>query len=124
MAKNIALKIYIPEKIILDEKVYRVVLPCGGKTLTVIEDRAPTLMPLDVGLIKILGDENQVTDEYFVSGGAADIKENTCTILAEAVFKRAEIDLAKARELCTEFRNPFYEWLVKFFEDEEKFKKH
>lgn len=112
MALDIALKIYIPEKIALDEKVYRVVLPSDGKTLTVIKGRAPTLMVVDMGVVQILDENDRIVDEYYVSGGAADIKEDTCSVLTEAVINRKDVDLAKAQELYDEFANPFYKWLV------------
>lgn len=112
MALDIALKIYIPEKLALDKKVHRVVLPSGGKTLTVIKGRAPTLMVVDMGLVQILDEQDKTIEEYYVSGGAADIKDDSCAILTEAVIKSTEIDLAKAQLLYDEFANPFYKWLI------------
>lgn len=118
MALDIALKIYIPEKLIFDKKVYRAVLPYEGNTLTVIKGRAPTLLPLEMGAVKILDESNKTVEEYFISGGAADIKEDSCVILTEAVFAKNELDLEKARALNDEFPNPFYQWLVGVFEKE------
>ena len=116
MAQDIELKIYIPEKCMVDTRVYRVVLPTDGKTLTVIKDRAPTLLALDMGIIKILDENDNVTDEYFVADGSVDIKDNMCTILTESVFNRKDLSLEKARGLYDEFHNFFYEWLVHYFE--------
>lgn len=116
MTAKIDLIIRMPEKITLDEKVYRVVLPYDDKRLTVIEDRAPTLMALDFGVLQILNEKNEVKSEWFIAGGIADIKENTCVILTEAVCNKNEIDLDKARELYQNFANPFFEWIVKYFE--------
>lgn len=117
MAQDIELKIYMPEKLVVDERIYRVVLPFAGKTLTVIKDRAPTLFALDMGIIKILDEQDNVIDEYFVADGSVDIKDNTCTILTESAIHRQELNLEKARELYAEFNNFFYEWLVKYFEN-------
>jgi len=119
MALDITLKIYMPEKKILEKKVYRIVLPVDGKTLTVVKDRAPTILFLDTGIVQILDEEDKVTEEYFVANGAVDINNDTCTILTEAVINRQELNLEKARALYDEFHNFFYEWLVKFFEKEE-----
>ena len=120
MANNIKLIIYMPEKRVLEKQVYRVVLPCNDKTLTVIEDRAPTLLPLNMGIIKILDEDNHVTEEYFIADGAVDIKENTCTILTESALNRRDVTLDYAHELYDEFPNPFYQWLVEFMEKETK----
>ena len=122
MAYDIALKIYMPERVVLDKPVYRVVLPNNEMPLTVIEGRAPTLMAMDMGVIKILDDNNQTIEEYLIAGGSADIKEDTCEILTEAAFNKAELTLEQVREMNAEFPNPFYRWLVKEFEKEANIK--
>ena len=116
----ISLKIYMPERLVIEKSVHRVVLPNEGKTLTVIPERAPTLATLDMGIIQILDEANQITEEFFISGGVADIKEDTCTVLTESAFGRKDLDFEKAQTLYDEFNNPFYKWLVEWFEHETK----
>ena len=118
MTANIDLKIYMPEKLVLCQKVYRVVLPADDMPLTVIQGRAPTLMALDMGAVKILDERGEATEEWLISGGSADIREDACTILTEAAFAKKELSLEKARALNEEFANPFYEWLISYFEKE------
>lgn len=120
MAKDIELKIYMPEKIVLDKKVYRVVLPYNDKTITVLKDRAPTLISLDMGIIQILDEAYNVVDEWFVADGMADIKNDTCIILTEACFDKKELNYQKVKELNKEQPNPFYRWLEEIFEKEER----
>ena len=86
--------------------------------LTVIQGRAPTLMALDMGAVKILDERGEATEEWLISGGSADIREDACTILTEAAFAKKELSLEKARALNEEFANPFYEWLISYFEKE------
>ena len=38
--------------------------------------------------------------------------------LTEAAFAKKELSLEKARALNEEFANPFYEWLISYFEKE------
>lgn len=120
MAKNITLTVFIPEKRVLEKQVYRVVLPCNGKTLTVIEGRAPTLLSLDMGIIEILDESFNICEEYYVANGAVDIHDNTCTILTESIFNKEELTLAKAQELYEEFHNPFYEWLINYLSQKKR----
>lgn len=120
MALDIELKIYLPEKLALEQKVHRVVLPTEGKTLTVIKDRAPTLVTLDMGIVQVLGEDDKPEEIFYISGGAADIKEDTCIVLTESVFNRKDLSLEKAKALHEEFNNPFYSWLIEMFEREEK----
>lgn len=116
MAKNITLTIYMPERRVLEKQIYRVVLPCNGSTLTVIDERAPTLLSLDMGVIKILDEDMNITEEYYVSGGAVDVHDNSCTILTEGFYNSRELSLDKARELLTENQTPFIEWIVNYLQ--------
>jgi F0F1-type ATP synthase epsilon subunit len=123
MAKDIELKIYMPEKKVFDKKVFRAVLPYDNKTITVLKDRAPTLLSLDMGIIQILDETYNTTEEWFIADGMADIKNNTCTILTESCFDKNELSLEKAKELNENFSNPFYKWLIEFYEKQEALKK-
>ena len=116
MSANINLKIYMPEKLVLDKDVYRVVLPYHKTTLTAISDRAPTLMTLEMGVVQILDTNDKVVDEWLIAGGAADIKNDVCTILTEAAFDKKELSLEKAIEMNNEFANPYFEWMIQYFE--------
>lgn len=120
MAKNITLTVFMPERRVLEKQVYRIVLPCNGKTLTIIDERAPTLLALDMGLMKILDEDNNTCEEYYVADGAVDIHDNSCTILTESVFNKNDLTLEKVQELYDEFHNPFYEWLLGIFTKEKK----
>ena len=122
MAKDIELKIYMPEKLVLSDKVYRAVLPFDNKTITVLKGRAPTLIVLERGVIQILNEENNAIDEWLVSEGCADIKQDTCTILTEACFNKKELNYQKAQELNKDFPNPFYQWIEELFEKQERYK--
>lgn len=118
MALDIQLKIYMPEKLVLDTKVYRVVLPAKNMPLTVIKGRAPTLMALSMGVLQILDVSNHVADEWFISVGSADIKEDTCTILTESAFNKKDLNLELVKQMYEDFKNPYYKWLLDYFEKE------
>ncbi len=113
----------MPEKIVLNKDVYRVVLFFFLKTLTVIEKRAPTLLPLDMGVMQILDANNNVAEEFFVADGAVDIKNDTCTILTECALDQADMSLEKAQELNNEFHNYFFDWVLQYYQEMEKYKK-
>lgn len=116
MAKDIALKIYMPGKVVLDDNVYRVVLPCtGGNTLTIIDRRAPSIVALDMGAVQILDENNSSVREFYISGGMADVKNNVCEILTEAAFDKSDLNKEIVEEMNREFPNPFYKWLVDKF---------
>lgn len=117
MAGDITFKIYIPSKLIADKNVYRAVVPYGGKNLTVMKGRSPVLLALDMGVISILDEELQVIDEYLIANGAADITEDSCTILTEGAYDVKELTLEKAREMQIEHHSPYFDWMVRYLEE-------
>lgn len=112
MALDIELKIYMPEKLVLSERVHRVVLPTGGKTLTVLKDRAPTLVSLDMGSLVILDEDDKPVAEWYVSGGVANVVGDSCTVLSEAAYNKSELSYEIVKAMNEEFANPFFEWLL------------
>ena len=123
MAKEITFRIYIPSKVIADKKIYRAVLPYGGKNLTVMEGRSPVLLALDMGVISVLNEENQVIEEYLIANGAADITEDSCTILTEGAFNTNDLTLDKIHEMQIGTVNPYYDWMAHYLEEKEKLRK-
>ncbi len=118
MVADIELKIYMPEKLVLTTKAYRIFLPSDNKPLTIIKGRAPTLMALDMGAVKLLNESNGVEEEWLISGGVADIHDDTCTILTELALARKDVTVEKAEALYADFPNPFYKWLCDYLKME------
>ena len=99
MAENLTLKIYTPEKTAFNRKVYRVVLPYGTTNLTVIEDRAPTSLVINAGVMQILDESDRVKDWYFIDSGVADIADNICQISTRHLLEHSQITADRALEL-------------------------
>ncbi|MBO6282092.1 MAG: hypothetical protein J6N49_06150 [Alphaproteobacteria bacterium] len=102
MARNIKLEIYTPEKTALNKNIYRVVLPYGNTNLTIIEDRAPTSLVLHAGPLKILSENNQIEDLYFIDGGVVDVAQNVCKISVCHIIHRRDISIEQAKGLAVE----------------------
>ena len=99
MTENITLQIWTPERTAFNQKVYRVVLPTGKTTLTVIEDRAPTSMMIYAGVMQILNPDDSIKDWYFIDKGVADIAQNVCRISTAHLLHHSQITIDKALEL-------------------------
>ena len=119
MAGDISFKILIPSKVIADKKIYRAVVPYDGKNLTVMQGRSPVLLSLDMGVIQILDEKLNVTEEYLIANGAADITEDSCTILTEGAYNTQEITLEKVREHLSESPDPYFEWMERYLMEKE-----
>lgn len=91
MEKNVRLKIFLPDKIYTEQDVYRVVIPGRNGDLTVLPERAPTIITLANGYIRVLDEQDNVTDKYFIVGGFANIADDVCIISSEAVVPEEHI---------------------------------
>src|SRR5437016_2158933 len=85
-----------PEQQVLDESIVQAIIPGDDGLLGVLTDRAPLLMKLGMGPLRIDRTNGQST-LYFVSGGVAQMKDNKLTILTNEATPAAEIDLDSAR---------------------------
>ena len=48
-------------------------------------------MTLTSGYVRVLDAQDKVIDKYFITGGLADISNNTCTVSSEAVIPEEDI---------------------------------
>ncbi len=119
MVKTIGLKIYTPEKLAFDKKVYRAVLPDGRLNLTVIEDRAPTSLILEAGILQILDESDNVVERFFIDTGVVDIAENECTISTLHFIKVGTISIEKAENMLIEEDQAvdFYQMIISYIKN-------
>jgi len=73
MEKHVRLKIFTPDKVYKEQDVRRVVVPGADGDLTVLPERAPTVMVLTNGYVRVLDEHDGITDKYFIRGGIANI---------------------------------------------------
>lgn len=98
MEKGIIFRISRPYKVYRTAKVDKVVVPGVNGDLTVLRDRAPSLVLLRNGLLQVLDTANKPVERYFIKGGIADIARNRCAVSTEKVVSYENIDIAKATE--------------------------
>lgn len=117
MDENLTLKIFTPQKNVLNRKVYRVVLPYGKVNLTLIKDRAPTSLILQAGAVQILDKNDQVQEVYFIDGGVADIADNVCNLSVTKFLSGKDInrDFAEAESAKDTEEGCFYKAIADYF---------
>jgi F-type H+-transporting ATPase subunit epsilon len=88
--------IVTPEQQVLDESVSQVIVPAHDGQLGILTDRAPLLVKLGLGPLRIdgAGGNNRL---LFVEGGIAQMKDNRLTILTNEAIPAGEIDAESAR---------------------------
>ena len=88
--------IVTPEQQVLDESLTQAILPAHDGLIGVLTDRAPLLVKLGQGPLRVdvAGGPAQ---HFYVEGGVAQMKDNRLTILTNEATPASEIDAEAAR---------------------------
>ncbi|MCT6870422.1 MAG: F0F1 ATP synthase subunit epsilon [Bartonella sp.] len=82
MAGTFLFELVSPEKLLLSEQVYEVILPGSEGYITVLPNHSPLMTAVIPGVIKVKVDNGEMS--FVVYGGFADITPERCSLLAEA----------------------------------------
>jgi F-type H+-transporting ATPase subunit epsilon len=98
--------IVTPEQQALDATVEQAILPAHDGLLGILTDRAPLLVKLGVGPLRV--DTAGGTIHFLVDGGVAQMKDNKLTVLTTSATPASEIkaDTARAEYAEAEARKP------------------
>ncbi len=113
MSEKVKFVLSKPEKVVRRGEYWGIVLPTVRDNLTVINGRAPSLVYLNPGVIKLMDSPDNVCEKIYVSEGIAEIANNQCNVSSEYILLKKEISLAEAQErlnICTdEKEQKFYQ---------------
>jgi len=85
-----------PEHQVLDEPITQAIVPGHDGKVGILTDRAPLLLKLGLGEMR-LDLPNGQKRFYYVEGGVAQMKGNRLTILTQEATPAANIDVESAR---------------------------
>ena len=92
----LTLRVITPERIVLDTAVDSVRIPGVDGSIGILPRHAAMVAALDAGLLHYRqGGRDEV---MFVSGGFAEVRDDTVRVVTEAGERPAEIDEERARE--------------------------
>lgn len=94
--KSFHCAVVTPEKAVLETEATFVAMPAHDGEMGILHDRAPLLVRLDSGLLRVQHEEGETA--LFVDGGFAEMVDNRLTVLTEAAMPPEEIDRAAAEE--------------------------
>jgi F-type H+-transporting ATPase subunit epsilon len=88
--------IVTPEQQVLDESAAQVILPAHDGLVGILTDRAPLLVKLGQGPLRV-DLANGQSQHFYVEGGVAQVKDNRLTVLTNEATPASEIDAEAAR---------------------------
>ena len=90
-----------PEQQVLDEQVTQAIVPAHDGQVGILTDRAPLLVKLGVGELRLDLAGGQ-TRTFLIDGGVAQMKDNRLTIITDDAIPAAEINAEEARAAVAE----------------------
>jgi F-type H+-transporting ATPase subunit epsilon len=85
-----------PEQQVLDESIVQAIVPGHDGKVGVLTDRAPLLLKLGLGEMRIdLANGQKKT--FYIEGGVAQVKDNKLTILTQEATPATSINAESAR---------------------------
>ena len=103
MSQAFKLSVVAPDRTVFEDNVESVIVPGLNGYLGVMANHESMLLALRPGLIEYQ-DTNRQRSFVTVSGGFADISENSVIILAQDALQAHEIDVAGAEKALEEAR--------------------
>jgi len=94
MAEDLTLRVITPDHIVLDTPASSVKVPGVDGLMGILPRHAQMITALDVGLLTYTHDGKEHT--IFVSGGFAEVRQNTVRVVSEAGEEPDEIDADRA----------------------------
>ena len=91
-----------PERQVMDESVSQVILPAHDGLIGILTDRAPLLLKLGVGEMRVSASGGGKERVYLVDGGVAQMKDNNLTVLTQHATPAAELDSETAQAALAE----------------------
>ncbi|PZC47613.1 MAG: F-type H+-transporting ATPase subunit epsilon [Chloroflexi bacterium] len=96
MAK-LTLEIITGEQLLLrEEEIDEVVAPGSVGELGILPQHAPLVTSLQAGSLRVKRSGGE--DDFFISGGFLEVRENEVKVLADSAERGTEIDLERAEE--------------------------
>lgn len=96
MATSFQCTLVTPERQLVDQLVTYASIPAWDGLLGIEPQRAPLMVKLGAGALRLDGESGQ-SDVYFVAGGFAQMKDNRLSLVADAAIPADQIDKAAAR---------------------------
>src|SRR5215831_9877972 len=98
MAGTLTLRVITPDRIALDRSVASARIPGLDGSIGVLPRHAPMIAALDAGLLHYRAQAGGQEEVLFISGGFAEVRDDTLRLVTEAGEKPEEIDEERARE--------------------------
>ena len=92
MESTISFDLVSPEQLVFNDKAGMIIVPGKEGDMGVLPGHSKFLSSLRPGRVMVYGEDKQLLQSFFVSGGFVEINPEKCIVLAEEVFEMDALD--------------------------------
>ena len=104
MAK-ISFDLVSPENLIFNDEVGMIIVPGKEGDIGVLPGHSKLLSSLRPGRVMVYGEDKQLLQSFFVSGGFVEVNPEKCILLAEEVEEMSALDKNAIEQQVRELEN-------------------
>ena len=92
MESTISFDLASPEQLVFNDKAGMIIVPGKEGDIGVLPSHSKLLSSLRPGRVMVYGEDKQLLQSFFVSGGFVETNPEKCIVLAEEVFEMGALD--------------------------------
>ena len=105
MESTISFDLVSPEQLVFNDKAGMIIVPGKEGDMGVLPGHSKLLSSLRPGRVMVYGEDKQLLQSFFVSGGFVEINPEKCIVLAEEVFEMAALDKSAIEQQMQDLEN-------------------
>ena len=105
MANTISFDLVSPEQLVFNNNVGMIIIPGKEGDIGVLPGHSKLLSSLRSGRVMVYGEDKQLLQSFFVSGGFVEINPEKCIVLADEVFEMNKLDKSTIEKQMQELQN-------------------
>ena len=105
MESTISFDLVSPEKLVFNDKVGMIIVSCKEGDIGVLPGHSKLLSSLRPGRVMVYGEDKQLLQSFFVSGGFVEVNPEKCIVLAEEVEEMSALDKNAIEQQVRELEN-------------------
>ena len=105
MESMISFDLTSPEQLVFNDKAGMIIVPGKEGDMGLLPGHSKLLSSLRPGRVMVYGEDKQLLQSFFVSGGFVEINPEKCIVLAEEVFEMAALDKSAIERQMQDLEN-------------------
>jgi len=105
MESTISFDLVSPEQLVFNDKAGMIIVPGRDGDIGVLPGHSKLLSSLRPGRVMVYGEEKQLLNSFFVSGGFVEINPEKCIVLAEEIYEMNSLNKNEIEKQVQELEN-------------------